>query len=92
MTTLPTEPNLPPQNVVRALRRSDLRSAEYDLLVIVRTASAGWSVNPATQTISASFEWMVILRLWTSIEPSRRNSLITLETASRVEAIMFANS
>src|SRR5215204_5221110 len=40
----------------------------------------------------ASLFTRTILRLWTSIAPSRWNSPMTLETASRVEAIMFANS
>ena len=33
-----------------------------------------------------------ILRLWTSMRPARWNSLISLETASLVEKIMFARS
>ena len=53
---------------------------------------AGWSVSPRTQRIFANLEWMVILRFCTSMVPSRWNSLITFETASRVEAIMFASS
>src|SRR5215212_8469593 len=40
----------------------------------------------------ASLFTRTILRLWTSIAPSRWNSPMTLETASRVEAIMVANS
>jgi hypothetical protein len=40
----------------------------------------------------ASLFTRTILRFWTSMEPSRWNSLMTFETTSRAEAIMFASS
>jgi hypothetical protein len=79
------------KDALRALRQSNVRFAEHDLLVILRAVHR---VNrkPDYSKHFANLEWIVILRLCTSIEPSRWNSLMTFETASRVEAIMFASS